>query len=264
MESIMTIPFMEEIIESCHYFWEAGWGEFHAGNVSYLLSDEEISAASEWFEREPVHVEVGFEASELEGSCFLVTRAGGAFRTIRNHASRDLGIIRIGNQGYDILWGLDGGKARATSELPAHILCHQARRRKNADNKIVMHCHPTYVNAMTAIHELDEKEFTKSLWKMNSECILVFPEGLGLLPWMVCGDGPIGPATAEKMEKYRVVIWPIHGMFASGASLEETIGLIETIEKNAHIYLMCQGCLKNCIHDNQLKALAEAFHITAV
>ena len=42
-DRVMKAPFMEEAVESCRYFWEAGWGENHAGNLSYLLSEDEVN-----------------------------------------------------------------------------------------------------------------------------------------------------------------------------------------------------------------------------
>ena len=37
MSVIQDCDLMKEAVASCHYFWEAGWGECHAGNMSYLL-----------------------------------------------------------------------------------------------------------------------------------------------------------------------------------------------------------------------------------
>lgn len=73
---------------------------------------------------------------------------------------------------------------------------------------------------MTFIHQLDEDAFIKTMWSLNSECILVFPEGIGLLPWMVCGNGEIGSVTARKMKEYRIVLWPQHGILAAGKSVD--------------------------------------------
>ena len=91
--------------------------------------------------------------------------------------------------------------------------------------------------------------------------MLVFPEGLGMLPWMVCGEGEIGPATAKKMEQYRVALWPYHGIFAAGKSFEDTIGLIETVEKNAQVYLLNGGKIQRGISEEQVRKLAEAFQL---
>ncbi|SUM31637.1 Rhamnulose-1-phosphate aldolase [Staphylococcus gallinarum] len=46
-----------------------------------------------------------------------------------------------------------------------------------------------------------KKDFTKTLWKMCTECLVVFPDGLGIIPWVVPGTEEIGQLTAEKNER---------------------------------------------------------------
>ncbi len=38
-------------------------------------------------------------------------------------------------------------------------------------------------------------------------------------------------ATAQEMQKHSLVLWPFHGVFGSGPTLDETFGLIDTAEK---------------------------------
>lgn len=256
--NILNVEFVSELVDACHYFWEAGWGEYHAGNISYLLDDDEIKEIQEYLDILAT-VQVDFDTTGLDGKMFLITRSGAAFRTMPKKYERDLGVIRFHEGSYDILWGLDNGQGRPTSELPAHVLCHNARLSNDPNNKIVMHCHPTYLNAMTMIHDLDEEKFTNTLWKMNSECPLVFPEGLAVLPWMKCGEGPIGPATAQKMKEKRVVVWPYHGIFSSGNSISDAIGLIEAIDKNAHIYVLTKSNMIQGMTDENVQELKEHF-----
>lgn len=259
---ILDAAFIQNAIETCYYFWQAGWGENHAGNLTYLLSEEEEIKYLR--KTEPLRsIPATFRAENLSGRCFLVTRTGAFFRNIKKYPERDLGIVRIGNDGesLELLWGFQGG-GLPTSEFPSHLLCHGARRSADPENRVVLHCHPTYTIAMTFKENFDEISFTRTLWQLNSECILVFPEGLGLLPWMVCGDGAIGPATAEKMKEFRVVVWPYHGIFACGNSLDEAIGLIETVEKNALVYMVNNGDIHRGITASQLKELANAFGLT--
>ena len=85
--------------------------------------------------------------------------------------------------------------------------------------------------AMNFVHELDEKKFTHTLWEICTECIVVFPDGIGVLPWMLCGTNTIGEATAKKMEEFRLVVWGMHGIYGAGKTMDETFGLIETVEK---------------------------------
>jgi rhamnulose-1-phosphate aldolase len=95
---------------------------------------------------------------------------------------------------------------------------------------------------------------------MMTECMIVFPEGVGVLPWMICGNDEIGRATAEKMENYRLCVWAQHGIFAAGRSLDEALGLIEAAEKGAEIYLKVMNSkILQSIEDEELRALGEAF-----
>ena len=173
------------------------------------------------------------------------------------------GIIKIQDNGAyaDIIWGFNDA-GRPTSELSTHLLSHQARLKVSSKHRVVMHTHATNIMAMTFVHPLEDRSFTRTLWKMCTESIVVFPDGVGVLPWMVCGNAEIGIETAKKMEKTRFVIWSMHGVFATGESLDDCFGLIETVEKSAQIYMMTAHLKKvNTIEDAQLKALAEAFQI---
>ena len=109
---------------------------------------------------------------------------------------------------------------------------------------------------------LDEKKFTHTLWEMCTECIVVFPDGVGVLPWMLCGTNEIGEATAEKMKEFRLVVWGMHGIYGAGKTMDETFGLIETVEKAAQIYMLTAHLPRvNTIKDEEMVTLAEFFKV---
>ena len=142
-------------------------------------------------------------------------------------------------------------------------MSHMARLEVDPENRVIMHTHPTNTLAMNHIHELDEKKFTHTLWEMCTECIVVFPDGIGVLPWMVCGNNEIGVATAEKMKEFRLVIWGLHGIYGAGKDIDEAFGLIETVEKAAELYMLTSHTKRiNTITDDNLRAVAEAFGLT--
>lgn len=115
---------------------------------------------------------------------------------------------------------------------------------------------------MTHIFPQDENKWTETLWKMQTESIVVFPEGVGVLPWMLCGGIEIGKATAKKMKEYRAVVWSQHGLFTTGKDLDEVFGLIETIEKAAEIYMkICDKKIYQSITNEDLKELAALFKL---
>ena len=262
MKDILKAPFVREMCEATANMYRLGWDERNGGNISYLLDEDEVK---EYLDLNKVirTIPTGFDATPLIGKVFIVTGTGKYFKNVIYSPETNLGIIRIAKDGTtaELLWGYnDGGKF--TSEFPAHMMSHIARLSVDSENKVVIHSHPTNTLAMNFVHELDEKKFTHSLWEMCTECIVVFPEGIGVLPWMLCGTNSIGEATAKKMKNYRLVVWGMHGVYGAGKSLDETFGLIETVEKAAQIYMLTAHLpRKNTITDAQMKELADFFKV---
>ena len=262
-KDILTAPFMIEMIRTATNMYDHGWDERNGGNISLMVDEEEIAKYMDLTEviRE---IPTGFDAPALDGKYFLVTGTGKYFKNVRYAPEVNLGLIRIKDSGRtaELLWGYaDGGKF--TSELPAHLMSHAARLEVNPENRVVMHCHPGNLLAMTYVHDLDEKAFTRTLWQMCTECIVVFPEGVNVLPWMLCGTNEIGVATAEKMKTARLVVWSQHGIYGAGKDLDETFGLIETAEKAAEIYMKIAHLpLLNTITDEAMWLLCDRFELT--
>ncbi len=262
MKDILTAPFVKEMCDTTANMYRLGWDERNGGNISYMLDEAEVR---EYLDVNNVirTIPTGFQADSLVGKIFIVTGTGKYFKNVEKDPENNLGIIRIAKDGTtaELLWGYrDGG--RFTSELPAHLMSHMARLSVDKDNRVVIHSHPTNTLAMNFVHELDEKKFTHTLWEMCTECIVVFPDGVGILPWMLCGTNEIGEATARKMKEFRLVIWGMHGIYGAGKSLDETFGLIETVEKAAQIYMLTAGLeRKNTIKDEDMVKLAEYFGV---
>lgn len=260
MTNILYAPFVREMCDTTANMYRLGWDERNGGNISMLLDKDEVAG---FLDLGSVIREIptGFDASWAAGKYFIVTGTGKYFKNVEKDPERNLGIFRISKDGRkaELLWGYsDGG--RFTSELPSHILSHAARMKADPENRVITHCHPTNIIAMTFIHELDEREFTRSLWRMITECMMVFPDGVGVLPWQLCGTYEIGAATAAKMEYVRLVIWANHGIYGAGKTLDEAFGLIETVEKAAQIYMLTSHQPRiNTISDDQLREIAAMY-----
>lgn len=262
MKNILHAPFVEQMVKTTANMYRLGWDERNGGNISYLLEEEEVK---QYLDVGNVLREIptGFNAKTLAGKYFIVTGTGKYFKNVCDDPETNLGIIRIDEGGItaQLLWGYkDGGKF--TSEFPAHMMSHMARLKVDPLNRVVMHTHPTNLLAMNYVHELDEKKMTHTLWEMCTECIVVFPDGVGVLPWLLCGTNMIGEETAKKMNDFRVVVWALHGVYGAGKSLDETFGLIETVEKAAQIYMLTAHLPRiNTIKDEQMAQLAEFFGV---
>ena len=268
MKNILTAPFVEEMRKTTANMYRLGWDERNGGNISYLLDENEVA---EYLDLNKVIRTIPlmgvnaaeFDSSPLAGKIFIVTGTGKYFKNVDDDPETNLGIVRIApkNKGVELLWGFKNG-GRTTSEFPAHMMCHIARLKVDPENRVVMHSHPTNTLAMNYVHELDEKKLTHTLWEMCTECIVVFPDGVGVLPWMLCGTSEIGEATAKKMEEFRLVVWAMHGIYGAGKTMDETFGLIETVEKAAQIYMLTLGHPRiNTIKDEDMVKLVELFKV---
>ncbi|NGZ74754.1 rhamnulose-1-phosphate aldolase [Saccharibacillus alkalitolerans] len=259
----LEIPFVREMSEITQHMWRNGWDERNGGNVSYMLNEAEVA---EYLDINQVvrEIEPAFPVHELAGKYFIVTGSGKYFKNVIHDPAGNLGVLRVSKDGtkLELLWGLEN-EAKPTSELASHFMSHIERLKADPNHRVVIHNHATNVLAMTFIHDLDEAKFTKTLWEMCTECIVVFPDGIGIIPWMVPGSSEIGRATAEKMKEYHSVIWPQHGIFGTGTSIDEAFGLIETIEKAAQIYMLISHHeIKQRITEQELSDLAAAFGVT--
>lgn len=262
MKDILTAPFITEVAKLTANLYRMGWDERNGGNVSCIV-DEDV--AKEYLDINSVirNIPMDFDGSYVAGKIFVVTGTGKYFKNVMDDPADNLGVLRVAADGrsVELLWGYtDGGNP--TSELPAHLMSHIERLKVDPQHHVILHTHATNVIAMTFVHDLDERAFTRTLWQMCTECMVVFPDGVGVLPWMLCGNEEIGRKTAEIMKDRRIVVWGMHGIFGAGRDIDEAFGLVETVEKSAEIYIKIMNMpIKQTITDSQLKIIADAFHV---
>ncbi len=259
-KDILTSRFVKEMSEATANMYRQGWDERNGGNISMMLEEGEI----EQYEYSVIRqIPIEFDASALAGKVFIVTGTGKYFKNVEKDPENNLGVVRIREDGksVDLLWGWREG-GQFTSEFPAHLMSHIARLKKDEGHRVVMHTHPTYTIAMNGVCPIDEADFTHKLWQSNTEAVVVFPDGVGILPAMVCGTNEIGEATAKKMDEYRLVVWTNHGIYGTGKDMDEAFGLIETVEKTAQLYMLQLGRCVNIIPDEIISGLAKRYGLT--
>ena len=234
---VLEAEFIKGFIRMANDGWEMGWHERNGGNLSYRIKKDEIEAIKETISYTGEWKPIGTVVKSLAGDFFLVTGSGKFFRNVIIEPEDSLAIIEIDHSGenYRICWGLVNG-GLPTSELPSHLMNHEVKKEASGGkHRVIYHAHTTNIIALTFVLPLKDEIFTRELWEMATECPVVFPSGIGVVPWMVPGGRDIAVATSELMKKYNVAIWAHHGMFCSGEDFDITFGLMHTVEKSAEI-----------------------------
>ena len=265
---ILDVKIVQDYIRMCTDGWEQGWHERNGGNLTYRMRPEEVEQCRPYFRTAGEWVSMGVTGKNLAGEYFLTTGSGKYFRNVPLAPQDNICIVEINEAGdaWRIVWGLEKG-GHPTSEFPSHFLNHSVRKEATGGAcRVIYHAHPANLIAMTYILPLTARDFTRALWKSATECPVVFPGGVGVVPWMVPGGSDIALATSQLMKEYDAAVWAHHGLFASGPDFDTTFGLMHTIEKAAQIYILAlsagQGRILQTIEDDDLRAIAKDFGVT--
>ena len=264
--TILDTKFVKDFIRMADDGFAQGWHERNGGNLSYRIRPEEVETVRSRLNAPGEWSPIGTSVPGLAGEFFLVTGGGKYFRNIIIDPETCITMIEIDEIGenYRIRWGLvEGG--RPTSELPTHLMNHEVKKRvSGGSHRVIYHAHTTNVIALTFVLPLSDEVFTRELWEMATECPVVFPDGVGVIGWMVPGGREIAIETSRLMEKYDVAIWAHHGMFCSGENFDLTFGLMHTVEKSAEILIKVLSMRHDklqTISDGNFRALAKDFHL---
>ncbi|MEG0070936.1 MAG: rhamnulose-1-phosphate aldolase [Raoultibacter sp.] len=267
--SVEQQGFIKAFVRLCSDGWLQGWHERNGGNLTYRMTPTEVAMCRSFFNEIPgAWILMGVQADNLRGEHFVATGAGNYMRNVCLEPAAAIGIVEINEAGdaWRIVWGFkDGG--RPTSEFPSHFMCHAARKEvTNGACRVMYHAHPTAAIALTFALPLDARSISRVLWRSMPECVMAFPAGVGVVPFMVPGSIELARVTASLMETHDAVLWAQHGLICSGANFDAAFGLMHTIEKSAAIY--AQACVVNggpaflqTITDNDLRAIATSLQL---
>ena len=182
---------LDGFVRLCNDGWLQGWHERNGGNLSYRLAPHErnefegyagFGACSDWH---------GLTLPEpsLAGEQFLVTGSGRHMRRVADDPSANLCLIELDGEGasWRLLWGLTEG-GMLTSELPTHLAAHAVRSSVGEGrDRVVYHAHLPNLVALTYVAEPEDRTVSRILWKTIPECVMTFPEGVGVVGWGIPG-----------------------------------------------------------------------------
>ena len=195
----LETPWMQGMNRMCGDGFRQGWHERNGGNLSYRIPQTELETIHNQLDFGQPWQPITAKVPGLAGEFFAVTGSGKYMRNVELNPAANLAIIEISADGtqYRIVWGLTEG-GRPTSELPTHLMNHEVKKRvTQGKHRVIYHAHPANLIALTFILPLEPAVFTRELWEMATECPVVFPEGVGVVKWMVPGGRALSGRTTD-------------------------------------------------------------------
>ncbi len=265
--TLLKAQFVQDFMALAQEGVAYGWHERNGGNLSYRVPAELVVPFEKALNTKADFIPIGTDVPSLKGEYFLVTGSGKFLRNISLSPEENIALVKLNDTGthYQILWGLPYG-GKPTSEFPTHLECHAIKKAQDPAYRVIYHAHPVNITALSGMLPADDDIMTKATWGTMTECPVIYPQGLGVVPWMVPGGREIAVATADKMRTfhYDAVIWALHGIFCAGKTFDDAISLMHVIEKSAAIFNLqaAMGTPVNAIPEEGYKRLAKEFNIT--
>jgi rhamnulose-1-phosphate aldolase len=202
-----SAPYLDDIARTAAELWSRGWAEANAGNLSIRLSPTRL----------------------------LVKRAGTRMRDLARDTQSGLCVLTHRSYSSDGSHPLPAG-SRPTSELPTHLAVQQVLEQSRPGDRAVLHTHPTSLVALCHLVP-DPKRLLRVLLRMHVEAPILLEDRLTAIQVQTPGSEALARSTARALEQFSAVIWPFHGIVATGPDLASALDIMELTDKMARMAL---------------------------
>lgn len=215
---------------------DIGSAEGAAGNISVCI-------------RKPIEVSVLFPhmqifqlpqpAPELAGATVIVSGSGCRLRAIAEEPIANLACILVEKDGRTgkMFTSPNRQFERVTSEFNSHFAVHVDHMlSRDIQLHTVVHGQPIHLTYLSHIARYqDWRYLNHHLLRWQPETIINFPDGLGVLPFIMLGSTEQMDATVQVMRTHKMLVWSQHGVVSRGDdSILHALDLIEYAETAAH------------------------------
>lgn len=232
---------LKEIRQISGLLYEKGWAEANAGNFS--VNATEIFGGGK-YSFSGRRVKTAREYKYLKNNFLIISVTGSRFRDIAAFPLPEICIIFIDKSGkgyYTVSTGTEA-KRKPTSELLTHLEIHNLLVKMNAEEKAVLHTHPAELIALTHIKKFtSEKNINKLFYSIQPEVSVLFPEGIGFVPYMPTGSEKLARQTGKKFRTKKIVLWEKHGCVSIGKDFNDAFDRINALAKSAEIFFLASS-----------------------
>ncbi len=265
MASISLDALLYQLGQAGKRLSDIGAAEGAAGNLSICFR-EPVEVMSR-FPRVQI-VDLPVPAPDLAEATLIVTGSGRRLREVLEAPTANLAciVVEAGGRTGKMFTAPDCQFKRVTSEFNSHLAVHHDQMRsKELELHAVVHGQPLYLTYLSHLAEYqDEQYLSRRLLRWQPETILNFPEGIGVLPFILLGSAQLTIETMLALREHRIVIWSQHGVMARAeGSILHALDLIEYAETAAHYeYLnLTAGERSEGLSPEHLRDISESWNV---
>ncbi len=244
---------------------EIGATEGAAGNISICLRD--TVEIREYFPQMNI-VELPVPAPDLAGATIIATGSGQRLRDIAEAPTATLAAIIVDDGGKTgrIFTSVDCPFKRVTSEFNSHLAAHHDQMRSRAiKSHAIVHAQPRHLTFLSHLPKYqDERYLNTHLLRWQPETILNFPEGIGVLPFLLPGSVHLMLETMLCLRDHQLVVWSQHGIMArADESLIHALDLVEYAETAAQyeVLNLSTGETSAGLSPENIRAVADSWNL---
>ena len=244
---------------------DMGAAEAAAGNLSLCV--RETLDTLEYFPNARM-MELPVSAPDLAGATLIVSGSGRRLRDILDAPAANLAcvVVEPGGKMGKMFTSPDCQFRRVTSEFNSHLAVHHDQMRlRDVKLHTVLHAQPLYLTYLSHIPEYQDKRYlNRQLLRWQPETILNFPEGIGVLPFLLPGSSQLTIDSMLALRDHHLVIWSRHGvMVRADDSIFHALDLIEYAETAAHYEFLnlCAGGRSEGQSPEQIREIPESWGI---
>jgi len=257
--------FLKEMGDVGKRLSEIGATEGAAGNLSICIRDS--LEVRELFPQMRM-IDLPVPAPDLSGATLIVTGSGRRLREIAEEPTANLAVILIeeGGKTGRMFTAVDCPFKKVTSEFNTHLAVHHDQMRSRPlESHAVVHAQPTYLTFLSHLDRYQDEAFLNAhlmLWQ--PETILNFPEGIGILPFILPGSVQLMLESMICLRDHPLVVWSRHGVMArADGSISHALDFVEYAEAAAQyeILNLLAGDPNAGLSPENIRAVADSWNI---
>lgn len=213
-------------------------------------------------------VKLPVPSPDLAGATLIVSGSGRRLRDILESPTANLACIVVepGGQTGRMFTTADCQFKRVTSEFNSHLgVHHDQMRLRDLKLHAILHAQPLHLTYLSHIAEYRDQEYlNRHLLRWQPETILNFPEGIGVVPFLLPGSSQLVIESMLALREHRLVIWSQHGVMArADDSIFHALDLIEYAETAARYEFLnlTAGGPSEGLSPEQLRAISDSWNV---